>query len=77
MFSVSVQSMTEFHPREMAKSIVLARSETPPEGTETVRGYDFNQGVDYHKLFCSYTHTGFQATNVGKAIEEINRMVST
>nr|KAG5693418.1 hypothetical protein BaRGS_009891 [Batillaria attramentaria] len=46
-----------------------------PETSETVRGYDFNDGVDYHRLFRSYARTGFQATNVGKAIEEINRMV--
>lgn len=40
-----------------------------------VKGYDFNQGVDYHKLLQSYRTSGFQATNFGLAVEEINRMV--
>ena len=47
-----------------------------PDGSQTVRGYDFNKGVDYHQMFQSFVRTGFQATNVGKSIEEINRMVS-
>ncbi len=41
-----------------------------------VRGYDFNIGVDFDKLMQSYAYTGFQATSVGLAIDEINRMVS-
>lgn len=47
-----------------------------PEDTPQVKGYDFNQGVNYSELFKSYIHTGFQATNVGLAIEQINNMVS-
>ena len=46
-----------------------------PEGSETVRGYDFNNGLDYHQLLMSYKRTGFQALNFGKAVEEINKMV--
>jgi deoxyhypusine synthase len=30
-----------------------------------VRGYDFNEGLDYGKVFASYINTGFQATSVG------------
>jgi hypothetical protein len=26
---------------------------------EEVRGYDFNQGIDYQKIFATYRHTGF------------------
>ena len=46
-----------------------------PEGSETVRGYDFNNGLDYHELLRSYKRSGFQALNFGKAVEEINKMV--
>ena len=46
-----------------------------PEGSETVRGYDFNNGLDYHELLKSYKRSGFQALNFGKAVEEINKMV--
>ena len=42
---------------------------------ETVQGYDFNQGVNYHKLFESYKLIGFQATNMGRAIDIINDMI--
>ena len=41
-----------------------------------VKGYDFNQGVDYHALLQSYKYSGFQATNFGLAVEEINKMIS-
>lgn len=38
-------------------------------------GYDWNKGVNYHELFNTYKYAGFQATNFGLAIDEINRMV--
>ena len=40
-----------------------------------MKGYDFNQGVDYHALLQSYKYSGFQATNFGLAVEEINKMI--
>ncbi|XP_065359550.1 probable deoxyhypusine synthase [Calliphora vicina] len=60
---------------EIAKDAVLKRSEAIPEGTPQVRGYDFNEGINYSKMFESYCNTGFQATNLGLAIKEINRML--
>ncbi|CAJ1442300.1 unnamed protein product [Effrenium voratum] len=56
-----------------SQEYVLAGSEklTSPE----VKGYDFNQGLDYDALVESYLRTGFQATNLGKAIQEIDRML--
>jgi deoxyhypusine synthase len=41
-----------------------------------IKGYDLNNGLDYNKILESYLNTGFQATNFGKAVNEINRMVS-
>ncbi|KAL1501346.1 hypothetical protein ABEB36_006681 [Hypothenemus hampei] len=42
-----------------------------------VQGYDkWSQGVDYNELLESYVRTGFQATNFGLAVEEINKMLS-
>jgi len=43
------------------------------DGT-TVKGYDFNLGLDYKKLVDSYAHTGFQATHLAKAINIIKKM---
>ena len=41
-----------------------------------VRGYDFNEGLDYEKLFDSYLHTGVQAYSLAKGIDIINKMIS-
>jgi deoxyhypusine synthase len=41
-----------------------------------VRGYDFNKGKDMDALLDSYKYIGFQASSLGKAIEEVNRMIS-
>lgn len=46
------------------------------QGVDTVRGYDFNNGIDYEALLASYTRTGFQARNFGLAVEEIMRMLT-
>lgn len=40
-----------------------------------VRGYDFKDGINYEKILQSYFSTGFQSTNFGKAIEEIEKMI--
>ena len=59
----------------MAVEAVLKASEKMPEGSTTVKGYDFNNGLDYAALLASYKLSGFQATNFGKAVDEINNMV--
>ena len=38
-------------------------------------GYDFENGLNWDALFETYKHVGFQATNVGLAIEQINEML--
>lgn len=61
---------------DSATAAVLGRSESLPEGTPIVRGYEFEgDEVDYDALFASYATTGFQATNFGQAIEIVNHMV--
>ena len=53
---------------------VLGESESMPEGSETVRGHDFNSGCDMNALMASFMHTGFQATNLALAIAEVRKM---
>ena len=60
---------------QSVKDAILASSAPMPPGSEEVKGYDFSNGVDYHALLTSYRTTGFQASNFGKAVEEINKMV--
>ena len=42
-----------------------------------VAGYDFNKGINYHELLHTYKTSGFQASNFGLAVEQINDMVSS
>jgi len=57
----------------IAAEAVLVPCDTVPD-TPTVQGYNFDEGVDYQKLFESFATTGFQATNFAKAVKEVNRM---
>ena len=45
------------------------------EGNKEVKGYNFDKAFDFHALIESYNNTGFQATAVGQASEEIKRML--
>ncbi|XP_050532246.1 probable deoxyhypusine synthase [Daktulosphaira vitifoliae] len=40
-----------------------------------VRGYDWNNGINYESLLSTYRYSGFQATNFGLAVEQINKML--
>lgn len=62
-------------PPSVALESVLKHSTTLAEDVPRVRGYDFNQGVDHRALLQTYLTTGFQATNMGLAIQEINQMI--
>ena len=61
---------------KIVKESILMKSKDMPANSQKVVGYDFNNGVDYRKLLESYAISGFQATNFGLAVEEINKMVS-
>ena len=67
--------MADQLPAAAYQAALAASSGSVPPGSVEVRGYDFNQGIDYHKLLQSYKTTGFQASNFGLAVEEINKMV--
>ena len=63
----------------VALEAALKHSEQPPVDTPIVRGYEFVEGqpVDYNRLLEAMATTGFQASNFGAAVNEINRMVRT
>ncbi|XP_071511211.1 deoxyhypusine synthase-like [Diadema antillarum] len=63
-------------PPNVATSAVLVQSAEMPVDAVKVKGYDFNEGINYRKLMQSYGTSGFQATNLWKAIEEINKMIA-
>ncbi|KAG9472643.1 hypothetical protein GDO78_018304 [Eleutherodactylus coqui] len=74
MMKTGILTMAEGLPKD-AKEAVLMASDSLPEGTPQIRGYDFNRGVNYEALLQSYLTTGFQATNFGQAVQEINNMI--
>ncbi|XP_067128200.1 probable deoxyhypusine synthase [Centruroides vittatus] len=61
----------------IAVDATFVKSTPIPENTLKVKGYDFNQGIDYHDILQSYRTSGFQATNFGLAVEEVNKMLKT
>lgn len=62
-------------PKDIGKEHVLRDSDSPdPVGLPEVKGYDFNKGVHYDSLLESYLTTGFQATQLARAIEMIREM---
>ncbi|KAG8230809.1 hypothetical protein J437_LFUL010589 [Ladona fulva] len=58
-------------PITIAKEAVLVKSTDLEEGTPTVKGYDWEKGIDYHALLQTYKHCGFQSTSLGLAIDEL------
>jgi deoxyhypusine synthase len=58
-----------------AKTSVLKKSEHI-RSMEVIKGYDFNEGVNYSKMFSNYQSMGFQASAIGKGIEIINKMIN-
>jgi deoxyhypusine synthase len=66
--------------KDIQKELQQAQNNTLFTGADlkdlhTVRGYDLNQGVDYDKIFAQYQYMGIQATNIGKGIKIINKMI--
>jgi len=59
---------------KIAKENILRKS-NEVSGT-IIKGYDFNEGINYDKLIDSLSSTGFQASNFSKAIEIVNKMIS-
>ncbi|CAJ0605747.1 unnamed protein product [Cylicocyclus nassatus] len=60
---------------DIAQGAVLVKSCEVPKDAIPIRGYDFNEGIDFSKLMASYLSTGFQASHLGKAIQEVNAML--
>lgn len=61
--------------QESFQSAVYVKSVEVDPSLVEVKGYDFNKGLDYNEMFKTYISTGFQATSLGLAIEEVNRMI--
>jgi deoxyhypusine synthase len=60
---------------QSALDAVLLKSVEMPAGSKTVRGYDFEGALDLHKMLDSMLTSGYQATEFGRAVDEVNRML--
>jgi len=52
----------------------VMRESVEPEDFVAVKGYDFNDGVDYEKIVDSFATMGFQASHLATAIDIIKQM---
>ncbi|SOV82478.1 deoxyhypusine synthase [Plasmodium sp. gorilla clade G3] len=58
-----------------AKASVFVKSSLIPENTDVVKGLNFDKEVQLHEFINHYKYMGFQATNLGISIDEINKMI--
>lgn len=62
---------------ESAHQAVLATTmEQLPAGAREIRGWDFDQGCSLDGIMDAMLCTGIQATALGRAVNEVNRMIS-
>ena len=66
--------MSKDVPR-VVEDVVLKKTVDASYLKDIVLGYDWSKGLNYGELLKSYLHTGFQATNFGLAVKEINKMI--
>eukprot|EP00887_Chlorella_sp_A99_P001468 scaffold8.g1468.t1 len=62
-------------PEAAAQAVLVQSEDLAASGTPVVRGHDFDAGCDLDGLLGSMLHTGLQATALGQAIAEVNRML--
>ncbi|MFS7973976.1 Deoxyhypusine synthase [Helianthus anomalus] len=67
--------MEEAKVIENLRSVVFKESESLEGACSKINGYDFNKGVDYSQILKSLLSTGFQASNLGDAIQTVNQML--
>ena len=58
-----------------ARKNLLRESKEEPKGI-IIKGYDFNNGLNYEKILESFANTGFQASELDKAKKIIKKMIS-
>lgn len=56
----------------VAEASVLRKSTSMPLDSTVIKGYDFNDGIDYDNLLNFYISTGFQASHFAQAVQVIS-----
>eukprot|EP00918_Siedleckia_nematoides_P064559 GHVU01140364.1.p3 GENE.GHVU01140364.1~~GHVU01140364.1.p3 ORF type:complete len:156 (+),score=16.54 GHVU01140364.1:42-470(+) len=60
---------------DVAVAAVLCDSAPVPEDAIVTKGFDFENNPSADDLIASFRTSGFQATHLGMAIEEVNKMI--
>jgi deoxyhypusine synthase len=76
MSTAENKAMHSSRDLSLPEEAVLVKSVTMPADAVLVKGYNFANGVNYDSLLQSYLTSGFQATNFGLAVQEINKMIA-
>jgi len=71
-------TLISFKMKTNKTNIKVARKNILRESSEipgvNIKGYDFNKGVNFSKIIESFSSTGFQASNLAKAIRLVKKM---
>lgn len=69
-----VTASSNAHVPFISASAVLGESVAMPPGSVKCRGHEFNQSSDLDSIVQSFLTTGFQATNLGLAVERVREL---
>jgi len=61
-------------PATASEAVLVPSEEIPPDAIH-IQGHDFNSSRDLDSIMSAMLTTGLQASSLGQAIEEINRMI--
>lgn len=61
-------------PSTASEAVLVPSEEIPPDALH-IHGHDFNSSRDLDSIMSAMLTTGLQASSLGQAIEEINRMI--
>ena len=62
-------------PQSVIDNVYVQSDTNALTDTNEIHGYNFDNGIDYERMFKQYVNMGFQASALGRAIEEINKMI--
>lgn len=72
----NAQEGSTIAPQIAQDAVFVHSNDSIIDKSHIVKGYDFNEGVDYKKLLDSFMTTGFQATHFGRAVQHVNKMLA-
>lgn len=80
--NIGFKMVTTESPTDGCNALLSAQSNAlkPSEKIENaihIKGYDFNQGINWPEIMNHYFSCGFQASQFGLAIEQVNMMIES